>query len=439
MSKNLYLFMGILKAESPFMIGNGNDTYSDKDLLRNHLGKPFIPGTSLAGVCRSYLESDPKLTNLIDKYFGQAKQNKESSLARQSRVIFYDSQLLEKSVSTTRIRDSVRLENKIASPEGKFDFEIVELGAEFSFRLEFKIEDGEVSEVKRIVEKLIVGFYKGEIRIGGKTSRGYGYFKLLKKNREVGIESRLLKLPSDLDEYINWNWSINCFRSDDSLSIPNINDSFVTSAELRLKSFLFIRDYSHGVGKNDGRIDAVPLKNGKKEVVIPGTSWAGIFRNHMRRILSQLDDSQLMLIFPECSSDSKLYVEKIINYLFGYVVGEEKQVSNLYFKESSFKNDSVSEVLRTRTAIDRFTGGASNGLLFNNLLAYSKGEKSICSVEIHFSQTLKNNQTQCTFVRSLLENCIDDLKSGYLVVGGQTSVGGGIFEDGEKNDKVQKD
>ncbi len=35
------------------MIGNGDDTYSDMDLLRNHEKGPFIPGTALAGVCRA--------------------------------------------------------------------------------------------------------------------------------------------------------------------------------------------------------------------------------------------------------------------------------------------------------------------------------------------------------------------------------------------------
>ena len=47
---------GILTAKTPFMIGSGESEGSDVDILRNKLGEVFIPGTSLAGVCRDYLE-----------------------------------------------------------------------------------------------------------------------------------------------------------------------------------------------------------------------------------------------------------------------------------------------------------------------------------------------------------------------------------------------
>lgn len=447
MGDSIYLFKGILKAETPFMIGNGDDTYSDMDLLRNHKKEPFIPGTALAGVCRAYLEKDDTFKGGIAYYFGQGKQGKEATTDRQSRVIVYDGQLEETEKLTTRIRDSVKLENKVAVDESKFDFEIVEAGAAFSFRLEFKVDKEKKNEVENLVRALIAGFHHGEIRIGGKSNRGYGYFKLLPSldSDTAGVKSKYFDLTDlgKLTDYINWDWSKATFTEELSLKeLPqeSQNNAF-KSIPLQLNSFLFIRDYAHNEEYEDGTIDAVPLKNSKDEVVIPGTTWAGVFRHHMERILSQLDTNSVANIkgIFKCAINTETWPKALINYLFGYVEEgtDVKQASHIFFKESHFEKGNVSEILRTRTAIDCFTGGASKGLLFNNKLAYTQGDRSSCYLEIGLSQELKDEKKQYDFVKSLLDVCFEDLQEGYLAVGGQTAVGGGIFRKGEvKDDEV---
>lgn len=47
---------GVLTAKTPFMVYGGESEDSDADIIRNKNGEVFIPGTSLAGVCRDYLE-----------------------------------------------------------------------------------------------------------------------------------------------------------------------------------------------------------------------------------------------------------------------------------------------------------------------------------------------------------------------------------------------
>jgi len=452
MGDSIYLFKGILKAETPFMIGNGDDTYSDMDLLRNHKKEPFIPGTALAGVCRAYLEKDNNFKDEVKNYFGEGKKGHESTKYRQSQVIVYDGQLEGAEKTPTRIRDSVKLENKVAVDESKFDFEIVEAGAAFSFRLEFKVDKGKRDEVEELVKALIVGFHQGEIRIGGKSNRGYGYFKLLPSldSDTAGVKSKYFNLTQqdDLEEYIIWKWSDTEFT--EKLLLGPQNDDFLKTP-LQLHSFLFIRDYAHNEEYEDGTIDAVPLKNSKDEVVIPGTTWAGVFRHHMERILNQLDAESIGGIFPQCDINKEPCPKALIDYLFGYVhekksdkndgpQASNNQASHIFFKESHFEKGNVSEILRTRTAIDRFTGGASKGLLFNNKLAYTQGDRSSCYLEVGLSQELKDKQKQYDFVKSLLDVCFEDLQEGYLAVGGQTAVGGGIFRKGEvKDDEVSND
>ena len=64
---------GILTAKTAFMVGSGDGEGSDSDILRTGDGEVFIPGTSLAGICRSYLEESNKSID-IDNIFGTIRK-----------------------------------------------------------------------------------------------------------------------------------------------------------------------------------------------------------------------------------------------------------------------------------------------------------------------------------------------------------------------------
>ena len=72
---------GILTAKTAFMVGSGDDEGSDSDILRTGDGEVFIPGTSLAGICRSYLEESNKSID-IDNIFGTIKNKEENYTCR---------------------------------------------------------------------------------------------------------------------------------------------------------------------------------------------------------------------------------------------------------------------------------------------------------------------------------------------------------------------
>jgi len=67
---------GTLRLLSPLLLGSGEDENSDIDLLRDWEGKPFIPGTSLAGAARDYLEKNLTDQELVETIFGR-KPKKE--------------------------------------------------------------------------------------------------------------------------------------------------------------------------------------------------------------------------------------------------------------------------------------------------------------------------------------------------------------------------
>lgn len=51
---------------SPLAVGSGENNITDKDIVRDGRGIPYIPGSSLAGVYRSLFSGETQ-----DRYFGQ--------------------------------------------------------------------------------------------------------------------------------------------------------------------------------------------------------------------------------------------------------------------------------------------------------------------------------------------------------------------------------
>ena len=120
---------GKLRLETPLLIGEGEsgEERGDRDIhvLRSKDGTPFIPGTSLAGALRSFVEEDaPRAAQLL---FGTEHDEKGID-ELQSAVSLYD---VELSGAKLGFRDGVRIDGVTGTtiPHGKYDYEIVESGA----------------------------------------------------------------------------------------------------------------------------------------------------------------------------------------------------------------------------------------------------------------------------------------------------------------------
>lgn len=461
----MLLLKGILRAKSPFMIGSGTGISSDQDVLKDKNGKAFIPGTSLAGVCRHYLAEKGVKEDLIESMFGIEKRNDKDKNSEnksiESNSIFYDSFLVEDSKLFYRVRDSVRLYRKLAVPKSKFDYEVVESGAAFVFRIELNEESAFDKEAKvsdKLCDMLIRGFRKTEIRLGAKTTRGFGEFDLT----DVKFIRFDLSKPKAMKDYIDFSfddsrykwadWKIseesktcNVFATENK---QEADDMYATiEKKISLKNFLFIRDYStadkvDAKDKKSKFVDAATLtdhdgKDHDGNVVIPGTAWAGVFRNHCRRILTKVK--------------YKGNIKDLLNEVFGYETdldengelkpgkddADKKSKSKILFSETKISKDEVVFLNRTRTAIDRFTGSAlQTGALYTDRIACLK-EKGVTGEETSDKDRgkgilrikIKNDMIKkYPFLKSLIEACIDDLRDGVLAIGGSTAVGGGILD-----------
>lgn len=397
---------------SAMAVGSGENINSDKDIIRDSAGNPFIPGSTLAGIYRSLLEEDDR-----DDYFGKELIKDEKLTG--SKVLVYDASLKkpEKKSYRTSIRDCVGLDEwkTVTERKGcKFDFEIIEPGAVFVTYLELNCGPGD----RDICAGLAALWWNGRFRIGHKTMRGLGAVKCL----SVWRREFLMKGKEDqIAEWLDFDmYDDGCWKEEDKIkwndgkireqnTLEMKDEDFILKLTLRQRGGISIRRYA--AGGSDEKVKKMPdqeqvvyrrdKENGEKEEVpfIPGTSWAGAFKHHMEK----LDPGAAGEYFGLCK---KLEGED----------GMLKKKSEIWFSESEICN-AKSKVL-TRNAIDRFTGGVVRNALFTEKMWYG----GTAGLEIGFPKSVTDKFKQA------MAACIVDLHTGLLSVGGETSIGRGIFE-----------
>lgn len=146
----------------------------------------------------------------------------------------------------------------------------------------------------------------------------------------------------------------------------------------------------------DGR-KASPTMRSREVLVIPGSSWKGVFRHRVEVVLTAVG-----------ASESER--EAVVAVLFG----AEGRRGRLEFRDS-VTTASVADP-RTHVAIDRFTGGARDSAL-HRLLAIP--EKTAIPLEVGHPAPVPDA------VRNLLEHVVDDLHDGLVTVGGHGTRGYG--------------
>lgn len=410
-----YLFLKG-KLASPLLSGSGETNETKNDVVVDSFNRPFVPGSSLAGAFRHQLEQMFEVDKSeIDCLFG----NKE----RQSRLTVHSMKINNEKVT---IRDGVELsEDKLAKEKALYEYQVIETGASWEIRLEWVIRDENdeknTNKETALINGILEGIDSGHFRIGAKTNRGFGKLTL----ESVQIEEFNYEKKEDAERWLTWCWDclINSGKSfiedkrllgNDQMKVDKTTH-YSLRVPLALKDTLMIRSYRIDEKNEDGDLnskdDYVHLQaNGKS--VIPGTTWAGAIRSRLSFIL---DTS-----FKEMSGKTKL-----LEFLFGSsttVLKDEKlQASFIQVDESVL--DKGRSLSITRNAIDRFTGGTVEGALFTGNVAV-RGE-----TELVLRWTGKKKELSQEAICGMLLWVMKDLQEGFIAIGGETSVGRGIFEE----------
>lgn len=362
---------------SALSIGSGENVFSDKDVIRNVLGKPYIPGSSLAGVYRTMFNVDEQ-----NRYFGSLKSG---DIDRQnSKIIIYDANIMGN--YKISIKHGVALDENKTSIDGcKMDIEVIEPGAQFITYIE-------IDDIDEIGDTIIEEWASNNLTIGAKTSRGLGVCKLESVKRTIFV------LPDEAEKWYKFNMYDNQEGAWEKYDLTPVNKQDKTiRLLLKLDGGVSIREYTTATkqGGDSNKSDAVPdyenLKYKRAGGIfpyIPGTSWAGAFRHHMLLVNKDLTEE---------------------------IFGSTKKKSSIHFSDTEIIG--FKEKIISRNAIDRFSGGTKKGALYT--------EKFIYGGEVHLNIKLHGEYEG---VENLLAYAITDLHYGLLSVGGLTSIGRGIFK-----------
>jgi len=246
--ENCWLITATLRMKTALSVGARASlmpTGSDLPVIKTPEGIPFIPGSSLKGVVRSYVERilrtmdeleqnhrgeklwacDPldekqrcitgerkkvlweqaeeeaeKEAKAVDARFTELIWQESCTACRlfgspwlASRISFQDAMLSNRDslLRLTEIRDGVGIDRDLGSAKSgiKYDFETVPAGAEFGIRIVVEnAEDWEVGLLLLALEAM----RKGELPVGGKTTRGPGWGEIINlKIQKVGKENLL--------------------------------------------------------------------------------------------------------------------------------------------------------------------------------------------------------------------------------------------------------
>ena len=412
-------------------IGSGRDDHSDRDIIKTlyPIGTtgailpleeikdetkferyPFIPATSFMGKLNRLISDETNINKItLKNYWGESEEN--------ASYIDCSDILLSKlpidsgnSVNLTETRDGIRIDSKTGTVAkgAKFDYELLGRGGEFNLTMIFRVEDN--FNFTHELASLVVKYLKSGIDLGAKSTVGFG--KIVGEANLFQID---FEKQDQLKQWISNKLTHNALSALNNIQSIHLNNPFEISATLRIKNSLIIRSYS----TDPKQPDATHLKSGGTNI-ISGTSIKGALRGRAERILNTIQPSAditevvLAALFGDVEKDEKDKQKVKPN---GYTIP-----SRVFVDEITIDDDTVREEIQTRIQIDRFTGGTIDGALIEEVPLFPVKDKD----------QIKNFKIRVNNARSidkgLMLLLLKDLWSADLPIGGEKSIGRGVFE-----------
>lgn len=451
-----YLAQITLEAVTPLQIGSGEKGIkSDSLVVRDVNDLPFIPGTTLAG--------------LIGHALGKDKESIMGSQQEGSRLIVTEAKLLDKygkvidgltdlsqldeedkafirNYERLPIRQHVRINHKgTAADTGKFDEEVVLKGSRFCFEMELMASQDE----SQAFEGLLAILQSPVFRIGSGSRSGFGKMKVVNyRYRNLNLAEK-----SELELYLAkssllgapWNgWQ----NADEKLKEQSFCEGWTSYRLLHLTPEDFIL-FGSGFGDSEGHADMTYVREPyitwnadgtmatvasiERTVLIPGSSVKGALSHRTAFYYNKLTDAVIKadgtLLNGKTIEDVTGTSNAAVKAIFGSEGEKNRDTNKLENKQRG--NILISDVIEVReqaqpkilnhVSIDRFTGGAIDGALFNEQTLYAKGETFNIDIMIA-DEALADKD-----VRAAFESALKDIANGMLPLGGGVNRGNGVF------------
>lgn len=413
------LITATITSESPLLIGKGLGDEADTVLMRLPNGRVYIPASSLIGVLRNIYRESVDETEFSDQietaeaFWGSDDSKKK--LTYQSHLSIDDLQPSDKEQKIV-IRDGVRIDYKtnIAEKGGKYDYQVLEPGAIFSFYAEVTLREGmDVALIRRLVHFILESLKGNKLRIGALTSFGFGKLSCSDSN----VWEFNFKENRDHAEHWFSYLENNLAHSSTKLELDEnvvplklkVQNSFIVKADFQLKSALITGAYQTDPSKPD---KTHLTSNG--EPILTGKSLKGAIRHRAVKILNTNGFSS----------------DKFLRDMMGWVDNDQNidgnaKKSRLLIEEVLLNG--VSPMKQNRIRIDRFTGGTMDGALFDSEPVWKNGDNTF-TLTFRLDGNKSSKEGQYNNEKALLLFLLKDLWTGDLAIGGEKNIGRGVLQ-----------
>jgi len=334
----------LLEARTPLHVGSsGGSVDTDLALAVNGRSEYYIPGTSIAGALRAWLETDADEAALeeIRKVWGYQNpkrktaetENRENEHA--SFVLIEDAAIAlqpGKSIAI-EVRDGVGIDRVTgaAASKIKYDRAVLPRGTQFSFTIFVELDAVRQDIARAQMNTVIEALEKGLIRFGAAKSHGLG-----------GVEVKVLTIREQ--GLLRENGLLDTLRGESRSPMAN-QTKFNLASRPRLtfeigwrpRGPLMVKAEYDGMAVNMlPLVSAVDAMQGDLSFVLPGSSIKGALRSQAERIVRTLFNikdlkrvvgkqdfiDQLAVGEPGQSSQAEA---SLIGWLFGVAGEAEKE------------------------------------------------------------------------------------------------------------------
>jgi CRISPR/Cas system CSM-associated protein Csm3 (group 7 of RAMP superfamily) len=354
--------------------GWGSSPSADLVVARDGLGRLMIPGTSLAGALRSWLGSAtaPAGDALFDRaalgaVFGDLEHRGQGGVVCR---IMVDDAVADGDVRVD-VRDGVGIDRSTGSAAAGvlYQHEVVPPGTRFAVRITAAQTAADTERVARALDLLVQALAAGRVEIGAARTRGLGQVRLTDVTR-TRVEF------ADRDQVLSWLCGHPAAAPATEVELPGdgrlgieITWAAVTPVMVRASTV------NEAEPDQDRAVDTVPLRSGdtgpdgSMTLLLPGSSVKGVLRSHAERIVRTVravDDVPDRWL--DQVNDPRLGP---VTALFG-TAGDHRSRDDGEMLPGRRGALSVRDCVGTaaarvvtHVAVDRWTGGAAENLLFS--------------------------------------------------------------------------
>lgn len=470
---------GTLIAIDPLHVGGiGGNEDVDHMIALNGENEPYVPGTSIAGAIRSWLlevTDQATVERLFGKTTGSANKHTDDGCAS---YIIIDDGLIDLGGQTIdqllEIRDGVGIDRVTgtAAERAKYNRAVLPAGSRIALTMSLQLPPEDES-LKQLLGEILAAMTRNEVRFGAAKSRGLGRVKL---EEDLKISIQDLSTPKGILSLLT--------RKRDYVTIASLLEKSPQSGSTRKIKGIAVIDVTVK-WKPDGplmvkadydgiAVDSLPLTTavpGGHTLVIPGSSIKGALRSHAERIMrtvvpsirsesSFLDQIRVPLVselfgeggekvdpgqdedysteplpglsaifvedcHPRLSADSGSSIMTFPRSEWSEVEQAEKS-SELLAALGSIDlagNSTGSPMLKQafHVAIDRWTGGVADGLLFSVLEPHIDNWSEI-RIQVKLNRIRESQRLAAAAFFLIL---LRDLSTGVIPLGFGTNRGMG--------------